>query len=62
MVPQSLNMVDVVLRSTRILKVQKNGELCDKYERDISLICEYDPQGVNLKVYTGKKSILIEIV
>lgn len=54
MVPQSLNMVDVVLRSIRILKVQKNGDLCDKFEKDISLICEYDPQGVNLKIYTGK--------
>lgn len=54
MVPQSLNMVDVILRSIRIFKVQKNGELCDKFEKDISLICEYDPQGVNLKIYTGK--------
>lgn len=56
MVPQTLNMVDVVLRSIRVYKVQKSGELCDKLEKDVNLICEYDPQGVNLKLYTGKSN------
>lgn len=61
MVPQTLNMVDVVLRSIRVYKVQKNGELCDKIEKDVNLICEYDPQGVNLKCFTGKLSEVFAI-
>lgn len=53
MVPQTLNMVDVVIRNIRIFKVQKNGELRDKLEKDVNLICEYDPQGLNLKLLSG---------
>lgn len=55
MVPQTLNMVDGILRPVRILKVQKNGDLCDKYDENISLLCEYDPQGITLKCFTGKQ-------
>lgn len=54
MVPQNLNMVDVILKSVRVFEVQKNGELNDKYERNINLICEYDSQGVNMKAFNGK--------
>lgn len=53
MVPQNLNMVDIILRSVRVFTVQKNGELNDKNERNINLICEYDPQGINIKTFTG---------
>lgn len=54
MVPQTLNMVDGILRPVRIFKVQKNCDLCDKYGENISLQCEYDPQGITLKCFTGK--------
>lgn len=47
-------MVDDILRSTRVFVVQKNGELSDKFGRNINLICEYDPQGMNLKMFSGK--------
>lgn len=54
MVPQILNMVDVVIRSVRIFKVQKNGELRDKFNIAVCLLCEYDPQGFILKIFSGK--------
>lgn len=53
MVPQTLNMVDVVIRNIRIFKVQKSGELRDKLVKDVSLSCEYDPQGINIKFLAG---------
>lgn len=53
MVPQTLNMVDVVIRNIRIFKVQKSGELRDKLVKDVSLSCEYDPQGINIKLIAG---------
>lgn len=56
MVPQNLNMVDVILRSVRVFEVKKNGELYDKFNRNINIICEYDPQGINMKIFTGKIS------
>lgn len=55
MVPQNLNMVDEILRAIRIFVVQKNGELSDKFGRNINLICENDPQGMNMKIFTGKQ-------
>lgn len=62
MVPQNLNMVDEILRAIRIFVVQKNGELSDKFGRNINLICENDPQGMNMKIFTGKqKKSLIRI-
>lgn len=54
MVPQNLNMVDDILRSTRIFVVQRNGELSDKFGRNINLLCEQDPQGMNMKIFSGK--------
>lgn len=54
MVPQTLSLADGVLRTIRIYKVQKNGDLCDKYGQNMSLLCEYDPQGITLKCFTGK--------
>lgn len=53
MVPQTLNMVDVVIRNIRIFKVQKSGDLRDKLVKDVSLSCEYDPQGINIKLIAG---------
>lgn len=50
---QTLNMVDVVIRSVRIFKVQKSGDLHDKLAKDVSLLCEHCPQGISIKVYEG---------
>lgn len=54
MVPQNLKMSDDILKAIRIYEVQKNGELLDKYERSLNLLCEINPQGVNLKIFLGK--------
>lgn len=53
MVPQTSNMVDVVIRSVRIYKVQKSGDLHEKLAKDVNLLCEYSPQGVSIKVLAG---------
>lgn len=54
MVPQNINMVDVILRPIRVFVVQNNGELVDKFEHSTYVLCEYDPQGMNMKIFTGK--------
>lgn len=53
MVPQTSNMVDVVIRSVRIFKVQKNGDLHDKLTKDVSLLCEHCSQGITIKILSG---------
>lgn len=53
MVPQTSNMVDVVIRSVRIYKVQKSGDLHDKLAKDVNLSCEFSPQGLSIKVLAG---------
>lgn len=53
MVPQTSNMVDVVIRSVRIYKVQKSGDLHDKLAKDVNLLCEYSPKGLSIKVLAG---------
>lgn len=53
MVLLTSNMVDVVIRSVRIYKVQKSGDLHDKLEKDVNLLCEHGPQGLAIKVFTG---------
>lgn len=53
LVLQTSNMVDVVIRSVRIYKVQKSGDLHDKLDKDVNLLCEHGPQGLTIKVFTG---------
>lgn len=53
MVPQNPKMTDDILKAIRLYKVQKNGELLDKYERNLNLLCEINSQGVNLKIFLG---------
>lgn len=55
MYPNDLNVMEAMWRSVRIYIVEKNGKLCDKFDRNIDLICEYDPQGMKMKIFTGKK-------
>lgn len=52
MVPQNLNM-DLAFNNVRVFKVQKTGEFRDKVDKDVSLSCEYDPQGINVKILLG---------
>lgn len=49
-------MVDVVIRTVRIFKVQKSGDLHDKLDKNVNLLCEYCPQGLTIKVYEGMYS------
>lgn len=51
-----VNMVDVVYRNIRIFKVIKTGEFRDKLEKDVSISCEYDPQGINLRILAGERA------
>lgn len=45
--------MDLVFNNIRVYKVQKTGEFRDKAEKDVSLLCEYDPQGINIKFLLG---------
>lgn len=56
MVPQNQNMPDDILKAIRIFIVQKNGELFDKFERNLNLLCESNSEGVNLNFFLGNKS------
>lgn len=47
-------MADVVIRSVRIFKVENSGDLSDKCNKDVELTIQYDPQGINLKIDSGK--------
>lgn len=47
-------MADVTIRSVRLLKVEKSGDLLDKSHKDVDILCEYDPQGINIKILSGK--------
>lgn len=60
MVPQVINMVDVVIRSVRVFKIQKNGDLRDKFDVEVCLLCEYDPQGFVLKIFSGNFQLLFK--
>lgn len=55
MYPNDLNVMEAIWRSIRIYIVERNGKLCDKFDRNIDLICEYDPQGMKMKIFTGEK-------
>lgn len=46
-------MADVI-RSVRVYKIENSGDLVDKCKSDVDILCEYDPQGVNLKIISGK--------
>lgn len=53
-------MADGALR-VRVFNVDHfSGDLVDKFNKDIEIICEYDPQGVNLKPKSGKCCQTIE--
>lgn len=52
MVPQNMNMSDI-LKSVRLYAVQKNGELFEKFEENLNLVCEYSSQGLNMKILRG---------
>lgn len=41
-------------KSIRVYTVGKNGKLCDKFDRSIDLMCEYDPQGMKMKISKGR--------
>lgn len=56
MYPNDLNVMEAIWRSIRIYIVEKNGKLCDKFDRNIDLICEYDPQGMKMKIFTGEQN------
>lgn len=43
-----------MIRSVRVFKVEKSGDLSDKCNKDVELIIQYDPQGINLKIMSGK--------
>lgn len=47
-------MADVVIRSVRVFKVENSGDLSDKCNKEVDLLLQYDPQGVNLKIKCGK--------
>lgn len=57
MYPNDLNVMEAIWRSIRIYIVEKNGKLCDKFDRNIDLISEYDPQGMKMKIFTGEQNI-----
>lgn len=59
MYPNDLNVMEAIWRSIRIYMVEKNGKLCDKFDRNIDLICEYDPQGMKMKIFTGETKIIL---
>lgn len=46
-------MADVI-RSVRVYKIENSGDLVDKCKSDVDILCEYDPQGVNIKIISGK--------
>lgn len=43
-----------VIKSVRVFQILNNGDLVDKCKKNVDLLCEYDPQGINLKVLSGK--------
>ncbi len=43
-----------VIKCVRVFQILNNGELVDKCKKNVDLLCEYDPQGINLKVLSGK--------
>lgn len=54
MFPQKSNLKEAMWKSVRVFIVEKDGKLCDRFNRNTNLICEYDPQGMNINVFTGK--------
>lgn len=50
-------MADVI-RSVRVYKIENSGELVDKCKSEVDILCEYDPQGINIKIITGKRDQL----
>lgn len=42
-----------VIKSVRVFQILNNGDLVDKCKKNVDLLCEYDPQGINLKVLSG---------
>lgn len=42
------------IKCVRVFKIENNGELVDKCNKNVDILCEYDPQGINLKVLLGK--------
>ncbi|KAG4066161.1 hypothetical protein HA402_010363 [Bradysia odoriphaga] len=42
-----------VIKCVRVFQILSNGDLVDKCKRNVDLLAEYDPQGVNLKVLSG---------
>lgn len=46
-------MADVAIRAVRVYRIESNGDLTDKCNRDVDLLVQYDPQGINLKILTG---------
>lgn len=47
-----------MIRSVRIFKVQKCGELHDKLQKDVNLLLEADPQGIIVKLFAGNYRVL----
>lgn len=42
-----------IFQSVRVFVVGKNGKLCDKFDQNIDLNCEHDPQGMRIKLSKG---------
>lgn len=42
-----------VIKCVRVYQILNNGELVDKCKKNVDLLIEYDPQGINLKVLSG---------
>lgn len=49
-----MKMAEVIIKCVRVFKIENNGDLVDKCNKNVDLLCEYDPQGINLKVLLGK--------
>lgn len=43
-----------VIKCVRVFQILNSGDLVDKCKKNVDILCEYDPQGVNLKVLSGK--------
>lgn len=47
-----------IFQSVRVFVVGTNGKLCDKFDQNFDLNCEYDPQGMRLKLFKGRKTYI----
>lgn len=52
-------MMEYIFESIRVFIVEKNEKLRDKFDRNIDLICENDPQGMKIKIFTGEVYIIL---